>query len=97
MKKLLLSVLLALPMMASAGSVKSQNGNIELKFSVDGTGRPVYEMTYKGRAVVKPSFLGLELAKDKPASKGMDETDLMDGFAITKEESSTFDETWQPV
>ncbi|MBO7046873.1 MAG: glycoside hydrolase family 97 N-terminal domain-containing protein, partial [Prevotella sp.] len=97
MKKLLLSVLLALPMMASAGSVKSPNGNIELKFSVDGTGRPVYEMTYKGRAVVKPSFLGLELAKDKHASKGMDETDLMDGFTITKEESSTFDETWQPV
>ena len=97
MKKLLLSVLLALPMMANAGSVKSPNGNIELNFSVDATGRPVYEMSYKGRAVVKPSFLGLELAKDKHASKGMDETDLMDGFTIKKEETSTFDETWKPV
>ena len=86
-----------LPMMAWAGNVKSPNGNIELKFSVDNTGRPVYEMTYKGKAVIKPSFLGLELAKDKHASMGMRETDLMDGFAIAKEETSEFDETWQPV
>ena len=42
MKKLLLSVLLALPMLAMAGSVKSPNGNIEVKFSVDTKGRPVY-------------------------------------------------------
>ena len=96
MRKVFLSLLLV-PMMALAGSVKSPNGNIELKFSVDNTGRPVYEMSYKGKAVVKPSFLGLELAKDKHASKGMKETDLMDGFTIAKEEVSSFDETWQPV
>ena len=97
MKKLLFSLLLAFPLMATAGSIKSPNGNIELKFSLDGDGRPVYEMTYKGKAVVKPSHLGLELAKDKHASKGMDETDLMNGFSIVKEEKSTFDETWKPV
>jgi hypothetical protein len=96
MKKLLLSLAL-LPLMAIAGNVKSPNGNIELKFSVDNTGRPVYEMTYKGRAVIKPSHLGLELAKDRHSSKWTNETDLMDGFAIAKEETSTFDETWQPV
>ena len=44
MKKLLLSLAL-LPMMAMAGNVKSPNGNIELKFSVNKEGRPVYEMT----------------------------------------------------
>ena len=86
-----------LPLTAMAGNVKSPNGNIEVKFSVDNTGRPVYEMTYKGKAVVKPSHLGLELAKDKHASKGMQETDLMDGFKIAKEETTSFDETWQPV
>ena len=80
-----------------SASVKSPNGNIELKFSVNQTGRPVYEMTYKGKAVIKPSFLGLELAKDKHASKGLKETDLMDGFTIAKESTSTFDETWKPV
>ena len=89
--------LLVMPMMAWPGSIKSPNGNIELNFSVDNTGRPVYEMTYKGKAVVKPSFLGLELAKDKHASKGQQETDLMDGFTIAKEDTSEFDETWQPV
>ena len=97
MKRIVLFSLLLVSLTMSAGSVKSPNGNIELKFSVDNTGRPVYEMTYKGREVVKPSFLGLELAKDKHASKGMQETDLMDGFKIIKEETSTFDETWQPV
>ena len=81
----------------NAASVKSPNGQIELKFSVDETGRPVYEMSYKGRPVVKPSHLGLELAKDKHASMGMQERDLMDGFSIIKEETSTFDETWRPV
>ena len=86
-----------LPLTAIAGNVKSPNGQIEVKFSVDNTGRPVYEMTYKGKAVVKPSHLGLELAKDKHASMGLNENDLMDGFVIAKEETSTFDETWQPV
>ena len=87
MKRLLVSLLLAMPMMALAGSVKSPNGNIELKFSVDETGRPVYEMTYKGKTVIKPSFLGLELAKDKHASMGMDEHDLMDGFKLERHSS----------
>ena len=96
MKKLFLSLAL-LPLMAIASNVKSPNGNIELKFSVDNTGRPVYEMSYKGRAVVKPSFLGLELAKDKHASAGLDEKDLMDQFSIVNEKVSEFDETWQPV
>ena len=96
MKKLFLTLAL-LPLMAIAGNVKSPNGNIELKFSVDQAGRPIYEMSYKGRAVVKPSFLGLELAKDKHASAGMDEKDLMDDFSIVNEKVSEFDETWQPV
>jgi hypothetical protein len=54
-------------------------------------------MTYKGKTVVKPSHLGLELAKTKYASKGMEETDLMDGFTVTKTDTSSFDETWKPV
>jgi len=83
--------------LALGTSVKSPDGNIEVKFSVDGTGRPLYEMSYKGRPVINPSHLGLELAKDKHASQGLKETDLMDGFKILKEETSTFDETWQPV
>lgn len=88
--------LLLLPLMATAQTVTSPNGNVEVKFSLD-NGRLTYEMTYKGKAVVKPSHLGLELVKTKHASKGMEETDLMDGFTVTDTQTSTFDETWKPV
>ena len=54
-------------------------------------------MTYKNKAVIKPSHLGLELAKNKHASKGIHETDLMDGFTVADTKTSTFDETWKPV
>ena len=78
-------------------SVLSPNGNIELKFSLSEFGQPVYEVTYKNRPVIKPSHLGLELAKDKHASMGLREHDLLEGFTIAKEETTTFDETWRPV
>lgn len=84
-------------MMAAAQTVKSPDGNVALTFTLSDNGRPTYEMTYKGRAVVKPSHLGLELAKDRHASKGKDETDLMDGFKIMDTRISSFDETWKPV
>lgn len=95
MRKILFALML-LPMLAMAQTVKSPNGNVSVKFSLD-NGRPVYEVSYKKRAVVKPSYLGLELAKTKHASKGMEETSLMDGFVVAKIDTSTFDETWKPV
>ena len=93
--KILLAVLLT-PLMALAQTVTSPDGNVSLNFSLE-NGRPTYKLDYKGKAVVKPSHLGLELAKNKHASKGMDETDLMDGFTIAKTDTSSFDETWKPV
>lgn len=95
MRKILFALML-LPMLAMAQTVKSPNGNVSVKFSLD-NGRPVYEVSYKKRAVVKPSYLGLELAKTKHASKGVEETSLMDGFVVAKTDTSTFDETWKPV
>lgn len=100
MKKISLilsTLLLALPSMVMGQTVKSPNGKIAVTFSLQGNGVPTYEMTYKGRAVVKPSHLGLGLVKDKHASKGFDETNLMDGFTATNSKISTFDETWNPV
>ena len=92
----LISAFLLLPMAMMAQTVTSPGGKVAVKFSLD-NGRPTYEMTYKGKTVVKPSHLGLELAKTKYASKGMEETDLMDGFTVTKTDTSSFDETWKPV
>ena len=88
---------LLVPAWASAQTVTSPNGNVKLTFSLSETGQPTYEMAYKDKAVIKPSHLGLELAKDKHASKGEQETDLMDGFKVTNTQTSTFDETWKPV
>lgn len=71
-----------------AESITSPNGNLHLDFTVNAQGEPVYQLFYKGKAVVKPSKLGLEL-KDDPG--------LMSIFTLTGTETSTFDETWKPV
>ena len=97
MKKLFMALgycLLALSLYAT--NVSSPNGNVVLTFNVE-DGRPTYSLSYKGKAVILPSHLGLELAKDKHASLGLDERDLMTGFRLDGEQTSTFDETWQPV
>ncbi len=71
-----------------AESITSPNGNLHLDFTVNAQGEPVYQLFYKGKAVVKPSKLGLEL-KDDPG--------LMSNFTLTGTDTSTFDETWKPV
>lgn len=86
-----------LPMLAAAQTIKSPDGKVSLTFSLTGNGVPTYSMTYKNKAVIKPSHLGLELAKNKHASKGFNETDLMDGFTVADTKTSSFDETWKPV
>lgn len=45
MRKILFALML-LPMLAMAQTVKSPNGNVSVKFSLD-NGRPVYEVSYK--------------------------------------------------
>ena len=99
MKKIFIAMLaMLLPIMAHAQkqTVTSPNGNIVLNFSIE-AGRPTYEMSYKGKVVVKPSHLGLVLAADKHASAGTDETDLMSGFTLADAKTSSFDVTWEPV
>ena len=97
MKTTLILSALLLPLSVAAQTISSPNGAISVSFSLADGGRPTYEMTYKGRPVVKPSHLGLELAKDKHATKGLAETSLMDGFSEAHSEVSSFDETWKPV
>ena len=81
---------------AGAQQVTSPNGNVQVNFSID-QGRPTYEMLYKGKVVIKPSHMGFELARDKHASKAMDETDLLDGFTVTGSNVTSHDDTWAPV
>ena len=103
MKKLMFSAAaLILPLMAMAQTeeqkyvTQSPNKNVELTFYLE-DGRPTYTLNYKGKAVVKPSHLGLELAKDKHATAKLRETDLMNHFEVESTNSTAFDETWKPV
>lgn len=73
---------------ASAEGIASPDGQLKLNFSLTEQGEPVYELSYKGKEVIKPSKLGLEL-KDDPG--------LMNGFVITDTRTSVFEETWEPV
>ena len=70
-----------------AVTLYSPDNNLELIFQIK-SGRPIYELNYKGHSVIKESSLGLEL-KDAPS--------LMTGFELVDSTISSFDETWQPV
>lgn len=92
---------------ASAQEVlRSPDGELELRFSLSDKGEPTYALDYKGRAVVLPSRMGLELRGDAPAlefgaeiQKGGygEPVSLYDGFEQCGAVRSEFDETWQPV
>ena len=74
----------------------SPNGKVVVRFGID-NGRPYYTVQYGTKDVIKKSFLGLELAKSKHAGKGMEETNLMDGFELTQTIKTSHDDTWKPV
>lgn len=78
------------------GTAASPNGKVVVRFGID-NGRPYYTVQYGTKDVIKKSFLGLELAKDKHASKGMKETSLMDGFELMQTIKTSHDDTWKPV
>ena len=90
MKKsfVLLGMLMAFGLSAGATEVTSPNGSIKVDFTLDNS-VPTYSVTYNDKAVIKPSRMGYQLAKGG--------ADLLDGFSVIGEKTSTFDETWSPV
>ncbi|TRX21653.1 glycoside hydrolase family 97 protein [Flavobacterium franklandianum] len=76
------------PFLAQAQEINSPNKNLVLKFELAANGVPSYQLYYKGKYVIKPSTLGLEI-KDAPS--------FMDGFSITNSEQKSVDEFWNPV
>ena len=88
MKRLLLIACLCFGF-AHAQQLKSPDGNFTMTFALQNGGVPSYSLMYKGKAVIKPSKLGLELKDDKKS--------LLDDFTIADTKKSTFDETWMPV
>lgn len=91
MKRLILllaAALVAFATPAAAQTITSPNGNLSLTFSLSEQGEPTYAVDYKGKAVILPSRLGLELK----GTRG-----LTGGFTAGEAVKSTFDETWEPV
>jgi alpha-glucosidase len=94
-----------------AQELKSPNGNLILKFSLQNNGVPIYSLTYKGKDVIKPSKLGLELKDNSDAhtdfndfsikgntdTQKEDKVSLLNGFELADSKIATFDETWKPV
>ena len=72
-----------------AQQLKSPNQKLQMEFSLQSDGTPTYSLNYKGKVVVKPSKLGLELKNDAKS--------LLNDFIIKDSKTSTFDETWKPV
>ena len=90
MKKIIfcLSVCLTLFVLVHSQTLRSPGGKFTMVFALESDGTPGYTLSYKDRVVIKPSKLGLELKNDKQ---------LLNGFEITKTDTSSFDETWKPV
>ena len=44
--------------------LKSPNGDSEMTFTLNNEGTPLYSLAFKGKTVIKPSKLGLELAPE---------------------------------
>lgn len=87
--------------------LQSPNGSFKMNFSMQQNGVPTYELLYKGKQVIQSSKLGLELfgehekvefgAGIKREQNSNPKTSLYSDFVVDKTETTTFDETWQPV
>ena len=109
-KTLSLTAFLLGTFVAHAQQLTSPDGNLVMNFSLNGQGAPVYELTFGGQPVIKPSTLGLELKKEDPdqqtsfewneqkdAAQLDKKTNFMSGFTVADTQTATFDETWHPV
>lgn len=90
MRRTILTMMLLLSaILSKAQDLKSPDGNLNLHFSLTDNGKPTYSLEYKGKTVVKPSHLGLDIYDDKFG--------LASGFELSDSKTAEFDETWNPV
>ena len=89
MKHLLFIACLCIGLFGNAQQLKSPDGSFTMEFTLQNGGVPSYSLTYKGKAVIKPSKLGLELKDDKKS--------LLNDFTVIDTKTATFDEAWTPV
>ncbi|WP_264521311.1 glycoside hydrolase family 97 protein [Flavobacterium sp. N1994] len=88
MKRIASIGLLFLGIQLYSQSVQSPSKEITLNFSLSENGKPTYQVSYKNKAVVLKSFLGIKV---KNASN------LDANFKIDSIGNKNVNETWQPV
>lgn len=91
MRKILLFTALGLSLFitTTAQELRSPSGQLIMSFSLQENGVPSYQLSYKGKAVINPSTLGLELKSDKKS--------LLNDFTTTDTQATSHDSNWQPV
>lgn len=108
MKKVLLTLCAAVAVMSLNAKevLTSPDGNLQLTFEIGENGAPLYSLDYKGKAVVLPSGMGLELrGQDRQISFGEEITksdhgasvSLYDNFVQQNVARTSSDTTWTPV
>lgn len=88
----------------------SPDGNMQMTFQLAADGTPQYSLSYGEKKVILPSDLGFELRGTVKATELAWESDgsigkkdalpansFHDGFELESAETSSFDETWEPV
>ena len=108
----ILSIVFVAALSASAQDkvITSPDGNLKLTFSIAADGTPLYSLDRGQTKVILPSGLGFELRGTIKSSKivfgedgSISKTDAApaksfhDGFSLESAETSSFDETWNPV
>lgn len=87
MNRCILFILLFAGSVSFAQTIHSPNKKQKLTFTLTASGEVQYQLFFSKKAIVKPSKLGIEL-NGKPS--------LIQGFTITKVDSSDFDNSWNP-
>lgn len=77
---------LLLAAVGKAQNLSSPDGNLLLKTVVE-RGIPYYELSYKGKAVLAPSRLGLDIKYERG---------LMNDFSVKSVQTDSLDESWKP-
>ena len=89
MKKTIVTLLLGLIFVGlNAQDMYSPSKNIKVTFNINKKGQPTYQVKYKNNPVVLPSIMGLSIK---------DANNLTNDFEVTKTETLSFSESWQPV
>jgi glucan 1,4-alpha-glucosidase len=87
--KQLIGLLLVFVHAVTAQELKSPDGKLTMTFSLQPDGTPTYQLQFKGKPVIKPSALGLELKGDAKS--------LLNDFTVTNSETVSHDSNWKPV